>query len=174
MFVEANIQVSWPDWQELPVTSLLCAHRQNATQPSTGVTARVSSTNVTSRMSLAALAARIHRPISRRTMHTHLRLTGSARPWPRLAAGRSNRAGPLLHVAGRGLGPAPTSDRVPGSAPHSDLLHAHKWKQGASETDETTREMRRKAKQIAPAYNKGALQYLPGGQRMSGLTGTNK
>lgn len=54
MFVEANIQVSWPDWQELPVTSLLCAHRQNATQPSTGMTARVSSTNVTSRMSLAA------------------------------------------------------------------------------------------------------------------------
>lgn len=61
--------------------------------------------------------------------------------------------------------PAPTSDRVPGSAPHSDLLHAHKWKQGASETEATTREMRRKAKQIAPAYNKGALQYMPGGQK---------
>jgi hypothetical protein len=61
--------------------------------------------------------------------------------------------------------PTPTSDRVPGSAPHSDLLHAHKWKQGASETEATTREMRRKAKQIAPAYNKGALQYLPGGQK---------
>jgi hypothetical protein len=38
-------------------------------------------------------------------------------------------------------------------------------KQGASETDATTREMRRKAKQIAPAYNKGTLQYLPGGQK---------
>ena len=59
--------------------------------------------------------------------------------------------------------PAPTSDRIPGSAPTRDLLHAHKWKQGVKETEATTREMRRKATQIAPAYNKGALQYLPGG-----------
>lgn len=35
------------------------------------------------------------------------------------------------------------------------------WKKGAEETEATVREMRRKAKQIAPAYNKGALQYLP-------------
>jgi hypothetical protein len=61
--------------------------------------------------------------------------------------------------------PAPTSDRIPGSAPLSDLLHAYKWKQGASEAEATTREMRRKATQIAPAYNKGALQYLPAGQK---------
>jgi hypothetical protein len=59
--------------------------------------------------------------------------------------------------------PARTSDRIPGSAPARDLLHAHKRKQGAKETEATTREMRRKATQIAPAYNKGALQYLPGG-----------
>jgi hypothetical protein len=57
----------------------------------------------------------------------------------------------------------PTSDRIPGSAPASDLLHAHKWKRGAEETTFTTREMLRKASQIAPAYNKGALQYLPKG-----------
>jgi hypothetical protein len=29
----------------------------------------------------------------------------------------------------------PTSDRIPGSAPASDLLHAHKWKRGAEETN---------------------------------------
>jgi hypothetical protein len=56
---------------------------------------------------------------------------------------------------------APTSDRIPGSGPAKDILHKHKWKQGAEETEATVREMRRKATQIAPAYNKGALQYLP-------------
>jgi hypothetical protein len=61
--------------------------------------------------------------------------------------------------------PAPTSNRIPGSAPSNDLLHAHKWKQGVKESEATTREMRRKARQIAPAYNKGALQYLPGGEK---------
>ena len=58
---------------------------------------------------------------------------------------------------------APTSDRIPGSALAKDLLHKHKWKEGAKETDATVREMRRKATRIAPAYNKGALQYLPKG-----------
>ena len=61
--------------------------------------------------------------------------------------------------------PAPTSDRIPGSAAASDLLHAHKWKQDVKETVATTREMRRKSTEIAPAYNKGALQYLPGRQK---------
>src|SRR5262245_4708486 len=56
---------------------------------------------------------------------------------------------------------APTSDRIPGSAPVSDLIHAHKWKRGAEESEATVKEIRRKATQIAPAYNKGALQYLP-------------
>src|SRR5262249_4775339 len=58
---------------------------------------------------------------------------------------------------------APTSDRIPGYAPAKDLLHKHKWKQEAKETAATVREMRRKTTQIAPAYNKGALQYLPKG-----------
>lgn len=56
----------------------------------------------------------------------------------------------------------PTSDRIPGPVPAKDLLHAHKWKPEAEETAATTKEMRRKAAEIAPAYNKGALQYLPG------------
>ncbi len=57
----------------------------------------------------------------------------------------------------------PTSDRVPGPVSARDLLHAHRWKRGAQETSETVKAMRRKATQIAPAYNKGGLQYLPGG-----------
>ena len=56
---------------------------------------------------------------------------------------------------------APTSDRIPGSAPKKDLMHAHKWKRGAEETESTVNEIRKKARQIGPAYNKGALQYLP-------------
>jgi hypothetical protein len=32
---------------------------------------------------------------------------------------------------------------------------------GAEEKPSTVREIRRKASQIGPAYNKGALQYLP-------------
>jgi hypothetical protein len=58
----------------------------------------------------------------------------------------------------------PTSDRIPGSAPTRDLMHAHKWKRGAEETQATVKEIRRKSRQIAPAYNKGALQYLPDGK----------
>jgi hypothetical protein len=54
-----------------------------------------------------------------------------------------------------------TSDRIPGAAPSEDFMHAPKWKQGAGETEATVREIRRKASKIAPAYNKGALQYLP-------------
>jgi hypothetical protein len=55
---------------------------------------------------------------------------------------------------------APTSDRISGSALAEDLSN---WKQGVEETEATVREMRRKTTQIAPAYNKGALQYLPKG-----------
>jgi hypothetical protein len=42
-----------------------------------------------------------------------------------------------------------------------DLMHAHQWKRGAEEKVSTVKEIRRKARQIGPAYNKGALQYLP-------------
>ncbi len=56
---------------------------------------------------------------------------------------------------------APTSDRIPGPAPVKDLIHAHKWKRGAEETAATVAEIRRKASRIGPAYNKGAVQYLP-------------
>ena len=57
--------------------------------------------------------------------------------------------------------PAPTSDRIPGSTPVKDLMHAPKWKRGAEEKASTLKEIHRKATQIGPAYNKGAVQYLP-------------
>jgi hypothetical protein len=56
---------------------------------------------------------------------------------------------------------APTSDRIPGTAAAHDFMHAHKWKRYAGETEATVKEIRRKASKIAPAHNKGALQYLP-------------
>jgi hypothetical protein len=40
-------------------------------------------------------------------------------------------------------------------------MYAHKWKRGVREDEATVKEIRRKASKIAPAYNKGALQYLP-------------
>lgn len=43
-------------------------------------------------------------------------------------------------------------------------MHAHKWKRGAEETEATVKEIRRKVGQIAPAYNNGALEYLPDGK----------
>jgi hypothetical protein len=55
----------------------------------------------------------------------------------------------------------PTSDRIPGPAPATDFMHAHRWKKGVRENVDTVKEIRRKASKIAPAYNKGALQYLP-------------
>ena len=55
----------------------------------------------------------------------------------------------------------PTSDLIPGSAPANDFMHAHKWKHDARETSATVKEIRRKTSKIAPAYNKGALLYLP-------------
>ena len=55
---------------------------------------------------------------------------------------------------------APTCDRIPGAAPLKDLMHAHQWKRGAEEKISTVKEIRKKASQIGPAYNKGALQYL--------------
>src|SRR4051794_32745095 len=67
----------------------------------------------------------------------------------------------VAEVWQRRANPAPTSDRIPGPAPAGDLMHAHKWKRGARETEATVKEIRRKASKIAPAYNKGALQYLP-------------
>ena len=80
---------------------------------------------------------------------------GPARPL------RGAKPSPLLAEPWRRKSkPTPTSDRIPGFAPASDFMHAHKWKRGMLETEATVKEIRRKASKIAPAYNKGALQYL--------------
>lgn len=85
---------------------------------------------------------------------------GLGQPGPLRGAAPS----PLAAISKRRHAKLPsTSDRIPGSAPASDLLHGHKWKRGVEESDATTREMQRKSMRIAPAYNKGALQYLPKG-----------
>jgi hypothetical protein len=73
------------------------------------------------------------------------------------------KSSPLAAVTQRRMPKtARTSDRIPGYAPGKDVLH-EQWKEGAEETEATVREMRRKTTQIARAYNKGALQYLPKG-----------
>lgn len=56
------------------------------------------------------------------------------------------------------------------AAPLSNNLHATggfkksvddwKWKRNREETYETIKEIERKKKRIAPAYNKGAIQYI--------------
>ena len=55
----------------------------------------------------------------------------------------------------------PTSDRIVQTMGKRDLLYEHRWKKEIRENDETVKEMYRKASRIRPAYNKGALQYLP-------------
>jgi len=42
-----------------------------------------------------------------------------------------------------------------------DLIHEHKWKRGSEEKAATVEEISRKTTLIGPAYNKGAVQYLP-------------
>jgi hypothetical protein len=76
----------------------------------------------------------------------------------RLGLGEPGPPSPLVTSGKqREAKPRPTSDRIPGPAPAADLLYAHNWKRGAEEREATTREMRRKATQIAPAYNKGQI-----------------
>ena len=42
-----------------------------------------------------------------------------------------------------------------------DLIYEHKWKRGSEEKTSTVKEISRKTTLIGPAYNKGAVQYLP-------------
>jgi len=56
----------------------------------------------------------------------------------------------------------PTSDRITKMEGKRDLMYEHKWKRDASESKETVSEIQRKANNIAPAYSKGAYQYITG------------
>jgi hypothetical protein len=56
---------------------------------------------------------------------------------------------------------APMSNTIPGGiAAKRDKLTDHKWKRGAEESAATVKAIEDKAKRIAPAYNKGAVQYI--------------
>ncbi len=41
-----------------------------------------------------------------------------------------------------------------------DILNEHKWKRDRQESSETIKEIEAKAKRVAPAFNKGATQYI--------------
>lgn len=59
---------------------------------------------------------------------------------------------------------APLSNTIPGGiAAKRDVLNDHKWKRDQQETAETVRAIEEKAKRVAPAYNKGATQYITDG-----------
>lgn len=59
---------------------------------------------------------------------------------------------------------APLSNSIPGGiAAKRDVLNDHKWKRDQQETPETVRAIEEKAKRVAPAYNKGATQYITDG-----------
>lgn len=59
---------------------------------------------------------------------------------------------------------APMTDAIPGGiAAKRDKLNDHKWKRGLEETKETIKEIQNKAARTAPAYSKGAYQYITDG-----------
>jgi hypothetical protein len=59
---------------------------------------------------------------------------------------------------------APMTDTIPGGiAAKRDKLNDHKWKRGLEETKETIKEIQNKAARTAPAYSKGAYQYITDG-----------
>jgi hypothetical protein len=56
---------------------------------------------------------------------------------------------------------APMSNTIPGGiAAKRDKLTDHKWKRGAEESAATVKAIEEKSKRLAPAFNKGAVQYI--------------
>ena len=59
---------------------------------------------------------------------------------------------------------APMSNSIPGGiAAKRDVLNDHKWKRDHQEKPETVQAIQEKAMRVAPAYNKGATQYITDG-----------
>jgi hypothetical protein len=59
---------------------------------------------------------------------------------------------------------APLSNVIPGGiAAKRDKLNDHKWKRGSEESAATIKAIEEKAMRVAPAYNKGATQYITDG-----------
>ncbi len=165
--------ISWDEAEELRCEPLFVSHHS---QPSYGSSTRPRQRAAESRRDTSEVSpTRMHR---RKFQKTAARKKKEARESAARALQKTKArlgigtvgllkgaiSSPLAAVTQRRTPKtAPTSDRIPGSALAEDLLHKHNWKQGVEETEATVREMRRKTTQIAPAYNKGALQYLPKG-----------
>jgi hypothetical protein len=59
---------------------------------------------------------------------------------------------------------APLSNTIPGGiAAKRDVLNDHKWKRDRQESASTIKAIEEKAMRVAPAYNKGATQYITDG-----------
>jgi hypothetical protein len=59
---------------------------------------------------------------------------------------------------------APMANTIPGGiAAKRDKLNDHKWKRGSEESAATIKAIEEKAMRVAPAYNKGATQYITDG-----------
>ena len=59
---------------------------------------------------------------------------------------------------------APLSNTIPGgTAAKKDIRNDHKWKRDHAEKPETIKAIEEKAMRVAPAYNKGATQYITDG-----------
>ena len=59
---------------------------------------------------------------------------------------------------------APMTNTIPGGiAAKRNKLTDHKWRRGAEESAATVRAIEEKAMRVAPAYNKGATQYITDG-----------
>lgn len=56
-----------------------------------------------------------------------------------------------------------TSDRIPGGGGFKRSVEDYKWKKDQEESAATIKEIERKKTCLAPAYNKGAVQYVTAG-----------
>lgn len=58
---------------------------------------------------------------------------------------------------------APTSDTIPGGGGYKRSVDDYKWKKDRQESTVAIQEIEKKKKRVAPAYNKGAGQYITDG-----------
>lgn len=53
-----------------------------------------------------------------------------------------------------------TSDAIPGAGGYKRSVEDYKWRKDSRESATTVAEIERKKSRLAPAYNKGAVQYI--------------
>lgn len=56
--------------------------------------------------------------------------------------------------------PVPLSNNLHVSGGYKRSIDDYKWRRGREETSETVKEIEKKKSRIAPAFNKGAVQYI--------------